>query len=319
MPKPYASLLSYSSNPPLKSSTHMTEPQLDVASLVSRIQQLEERQNSTAQYAVRVKRQLDELTEQFNDLQQRFSQLPSLSNSLNSVDTTNAPTESAVLDDADVVKQFFERVDQQERQEAIASTASSQNSELLGNPAEVEVNADTVEVDQVQETDTTAPEESTTAFNDQEFKLERVMWLLNRIYTAEKETQKIPISAEEFLERFKKGEKDFTEINLARANLRGQSLNKGINLSNANLREAELCEANLSSANLDEANLANANLYKASLNSAKLVKANLIKANLSQAFLYRTDLREANLSAADLSKVNLAHVNLSKALGVRLF
>ena len=183
----------------------MTDPQLDVASLVSRIQQLEERQNSTAQYAVRVKRQLDELTEQFNDLQQRFSQLPSLSNRLNSVDTTNAPTESAVLDDADVVKQFFERVDQQERQEAIASTASSQNSELLGNPAEVEV-------DQVQETDTTAPEESTTAFNDQEYKLERVMWLLNRIYAAEKETQEIPISAEEFLERFKKGEKDFTEI-----------------------------------------------------------------------------------------------------------
>ncbi len=54
----------------------MTDLQLDVASLVSRIQQLEERQNSTAQYAVRVKRQLDELTEQFNDLQQRFSQSP---------------------------------------------------------------------------------------------------------------------------------------------------------------------------------------------------------------------------------------------------
>jgi len=239
MPKPYASLLSYSSNPPLKSSTHMTEPQLDVASLVSRIQQLEERQNSTAQYAVRVKRQLDELTEQFNDLQQRFSQLPSLSNSLNSVDTTNAPTESAVLDDADVVKQFFERVDQQERQEAIASTASSQNSELLGNPAEVEV-------DQVQETDTTAPEESTTAFNDQEYKLERVMWLLNRIYAAEKETQEIPISAEEFLEQCKKREKNFTGINLARANLRGQSLNYFINLNNANLKEAQLCRANAS-------------------------------------------------------------------------
>ncbi len=254
----------------------MTDPELDVASLISRIKQLEEQQNIMAQYALKVKHQLEELTEQFNDLQQRFSQLPTLSNSLNSVDTTNAPTESVSVDDAEVVRQFFERVDQQQRQEAIALTASSQNSELLGNPAEVEVNADTVEVDQVQETDTTAPEESTTAFNDQEFKLERVMWLLNRIYTAEKETQEIPISAEEFLERFKKGEKDFTEINLARANLRGQSLNKGINLSNANLREAELCEANLSSANLDEANLANANLYKAKLDSAKLVKANLI-------------------------------------------
>jgi hypothetical protein len=77
------------------------------------------------------------------------------------------------------------------------------------NSAEVEVNADIAETDQVEETDTTAREQSATGFTDEEFKTERMMWLVNRIYAAEEPTQEILISAEEFLDQYKKGTKRF--------------------------------------------------------------------------------------------------------------
>jgi uncharacterized protein YjbI with pentapeptide repeats len=291
----------------------MANSQLDAVSLASRIEQLEKRQNITAKYAVGVKRQLDELTEQFKMLQQHFNQLSASGNSFNGTSTTDAPTELATFDDAEVVTQFFEPIEQQQSQEAIAPTASEQTSELVVNPAEVEVNADIAETDQVEETDTSAPEQSATGFTDEEFKTERMMWLVNRIYAVEEPTQEIPISAEEFLERYNKGQRDFTGINLTGVNLRGKSLNSGVNLSGANLRGAELCEANLSSANLSEANLVSADLYKASLYSAKLGKAQLIKANISGADLTNADLSGANLSGADLSKANLIRANLSEA------
>lgn len=54
----------------------MSDPQPDLASLVSRIEKLEKRQYIVAKYAVRVKRRLDSLTEQFNsrpELQQLAS------------------------------------------------------------------------------------------------------------------------------------------------------------------------------------------------------------------------------------------------------
>jgi uncharacterized protein YjbI with pentapeptide repeats len=102
----------------------MTDPQLDVASLVSRIKQLEERQNSTAQYAVRVKRQLDELTEQFNDLQQRFSQLPTLSNSLNSLSSAN-------LDEANLANANLYRTYLRSQEEAASRLSISRTKQRL--------------------------------------------------------------------------------------------------------------------------------------------------------------------------------------------
>jgi|SRR4028119_1246502 TolA-binding protein len=58
-------------------------------SFSSKIQQLEERQNITAKYTVGVKRQLDELTGKFNELQQRFEKQLTLNNSLNGTKPTN--------------------------------------------------------------------------------------------------------------------------------------------------------------------------------------------------------------------------------------
>jgi hypothetical protein len=67
----------------------MAEAEKNLASLASKIAQLEERQNITAKYAVAVKRQLDELSTQFYNLQQCLEKPPNLSISLNNVEITN--------------------------------------------------------------------------------------------------------------------------------------------------------------------------------------------------------------------------------------
>ncbi len=70
------------------------------------------------------------------------------------------------------------------------------------------------------------------------------------------------------------------------------------NLSEANLRGADLSEANLSEANLRGADLSEANLYEANLRGADLSGANLSEANLRGADLYEANLRGADLSGA---------------------
>jgi hypothetical protein len=134
----------------------MPDTELDITSLLARISQLEERQNIVSKYMVGLKRQFDGMTEalqqieplreQVSELQQRFDQLPTLSNSLDDAETPNGAAESVSVDDAETVKQFFERVEQQQRQESPASTES------VVHPAEVEVNAETAETDKDEET-----------------------------------------------------------------------------------------------------------------------------------------------------------------------
>ena len=80
------------------------------------------------------------------------------------------------------------------------------------------------------------------------------------------------------------------------------------NLSNADLRDANLRGANLSNADLRCANLSNADLFGANLRNADLRNADLRDADLSNA-----DLRGANLSNADLCGANLRGANLSNA------
>ena len=71
-------------------------------------------------------------------------------------------------------------------------------------------------------------------------------------------------------------------------------------LSNANLRGANLSDADLSDADLRGAGLSNANLSDADLSNANLSNADLRGAGLSNADLSNADLRGANLSDADL-------------------
>ena len=85
----------------------------------------------------------------------------------------------------------------------------------------------------------------------------------------------------------------------SRANLSNADL-RGANLSNADLFGADLRGANLSNANLRNANLRDADLRCANLRNANLFGANLRGANLSNADLFGANLRGANLSNADL-------------------
>jgi len=211
---------------------------------------------------------------------------------LDDVETPNGVAESVSVDDAETVKQFFERVEQQQRQESLASTES------VVHPAEAEVNAETTEAEKDEETDAVVEEQSSTAFSDEEFKTERIMWLLNRIYVAEEESHELPISAEDFLRRYKAGERDFTGINLAGAELSGNSLGW---LGSLNLSQAKLNGANLSSTDLTGVNLSGANLRGADISKAKLHNTNLSNANLEKA-----NLKGANISGANLEKVKLS-------------
>jgi hypothetical protein len=97
----------------------------------------------------------------------------------------------------------------------------------------------------------------------------------------------------------------------------------GANLSDANLRVADLSgaylyDANLSNANLFSADLSGAYLSEADLSNADpsnadLSNANLSDADLSGAWLYDTDLSNADLIGADLSNAELFGANLSEA------
>jgi hypothetical protein len=98
--------------------------------------------------------------------------------------------------------------------------------------------------------------------------------------------------------------KDLSDANLRGANLSDADLINadlsGANLSDADLRGADLRGANLINADLSGANLSGANLINADLINADLSNADLLNANLSDA-----DLRGANLRGADLRGANL--------------
>jgi uncharacterized protein YjbI with pentapeptide repeats/stress response protein SCP2 len=193
------------------------------------------------------------------------------------------------VDDAEVVRQFSDRVDKLLREEAIGETPIPVSSEAVEQPAATPVNADTVESQEEKKIDDSALENLEPA-----------------------------ISAEEFLLRYNKRERDFTGVNLAGVNLSRRVLSQ-VNLSRANLRGAELSETDLCFSNLSEANLCHANLHTANLSSANLGKTQLLNANLSEVNLSNSNLSEANMSGVNLSKVhlllgtNFSRANLSKA------
>jgi uncharacterized protein YjbI with pentapeptide repeats len=91
-----------------------------------------------------------------------------------------------------------------------------------------------------------------------------------------------------------------------------------INLTNANLRGAQLQGADLRGANLENCNLQGANLMKANLKEAILFGANMEGCNLTEANLFaanltNTDLRRANLTQAELRNSTMVGTSLRGA------
>ena len=106
------------------------------------------------------------------------------------------------------------------------------------------------------------------------------------------------ISKDELIEILKKHEMWlYGEVGGIRADLSNVDLRRA-DLCLANLAMADLSGANLSLADLGIADLSGANLSLADLSRANLYKANLSLANLSRANLYKADLTLADLSEA---------------------
>jgi uncharacterized protein YjbI with pentapeptide repeats len=110
-----------------------------------------------------------------------------------------------------------------------------------------------------------------------------------------------PAKVDNLVTRYASGERDFRGIQL-----QGVQILRNINLSGADLRQA-----NLHSTNLTAANLSGANLEGANLSSAELGQANLSGANLTGAQLKYARLIQANLTAAILVGAALDGSNFS--------
>ena len=108
---------------------------------------------------------------------------------------------------------------------------------------------------------------------------------------------------------------DLSNLDLRLANLEGTILSyaklKNVDLSYANLSYANLINANLRGTNLSYANLSYANLINTNLRGAYLRGVDLNYANLSYANLRGTDLTGADLTYVILTGANLIGANLT--------
>lgn len=103
---------------------------------------------------------------------------------------------------------------------------------------------------------------------------------------------------------------DMRGANLRQSNLQGANLYR-VNLTGANLSEANLCGTILTAANLSGANLAGANLSGSILSAANLTDADLSGANLNGANLYLASLQGVILHETRLNGANLREVKFT--------
>ena len=107
------------------------------------------------------------------------------------------------------------------------------------------------------------------------------------------------ISFEQFKNKLKQGEKDFTNLILENMNLENFNLSdmdfSHSNFINVNLSNVNFCSSQLVNVLLDDCDLQNANLKNTNLERASLRRANLTKADISGARLYAAVLENAIL------------------------
>ena len=106
------------------------------------------------------------------------------------------------------------------------------------------------------------------------------------------------ISFEQFKNKIKQGEKDFTNLIL----------------ENMNLENYDLSDMNFSHSNFINANLSNVNFYSSQLVNVLLDDCNLQSANLKNANLERASLRRVNLTYADIRGAKLYAAVLENAI-----
>ncbi len=119
--------------------------------------------------------------------------------------------------------------------------------------------------------------------------------------------------ANQLLEMYNNGERNFQGIELIGAKLNGAILNSA-DLTGSELMLASLNEACLEQAKLQEAYLSGADMIGAYLHSADLAGATLIGVDLTEANLTEANLMKCNLGGACLQNANLRGANLSEAI-----
>ncbi len=124
--------------------------------------------------------------------------------------------------------------------------------------------------------------------------------------------RKPPQNAEELLERYAAGERDFRGAKLNRANLYDAVLAKS-QLNAADLTAADLRGANLAEAGLYGADLRGARLSSANISNAGLIDANLCDARLDDTRAHTTDFRRARLRRANLCRADLVEASFGEA------
>ena len=107
------------------------------------------------------------------------------------------------------------------------------------------------------------------------------------------------VSFEQFKNKIKQGEKDFTNLILENMNLENYDLSdmnfSHSNFINANLSNVNFCSSQLVNVLLDDCNLQNANLKNTNLERASLRRVNLTYADIRGAKLYAAVLENAIL------------------------
>jgi uncharacterized protein YjbI with pentapeptide repeats len=116
-----------------------------------------------------------------------------------------------------------------------------------------------------------------------------------------------PTTAEDLLQRYATGERNFRDADLPRGCLAGANL-RGSDLNAADLVSADLTDAVLIDANLCDADLRRAVLRGATLRGSRLSGADLSGADLTGADLEGADIRHADFSEASLRAAKLVAV-----------
>jgi hypothetical protein len=129
---------------------------------------------------------------------------------------------------------------------------------------------------------------------------------------ADRLTKESPMNAEEVLDLYNRGVRDFIRARLVGVKLRGANL-RYANFSSADLSCADLVGAHLEGAKFITANLEGVDFENANLRHAHLRYATLLGANLRNVNLEHGSLRNARLDDADLRGVNLSNATLRYA------
>ncbi len=119
--------------------------------------------------------------------------------------------------------------------------------------------------------------------------------------------------AQQLLELYSTGERNFQAIELIGAELNGAFLCNA-DFSHAEMMLASLNEVSMEKTKLNRAYLSGADFIDAYLHQAELINANLVGADLSGANLTQANLTGCNLGGANLSNADLSNANLTEAV-----